>query len=240
MSKKSLVRSAPFVTVIVLIVTSLSLACICDVERHFTNSDRRQATAAMQTKLAIDPKSVTEEAQFATQRAQTHATQTMRAEKATWAVDLTEMTDTPDEVVKATLFAEEACIVKEGEGYSWENTEHQIVEGDGVTSCKYRFIVRNTSDADQHLIICETSSTGSDGTQSEGWRVRHLGAHGTYEADYSYVDYHGRSGDQTWAYATSLLIVRKVPECFWLTPSDDPKIVEIWEAYATSLENPCK
>ena len=110
----------------------------------------------------------------------------------------------------------------------------------GVTSCRYRFIVRNTSDENQHLIIYETHSTGSEGMQWEGWNVRHLEVQGSHESDYSYVDYYDRGGDYTWGYATSLLIVRKVPECFWLIPSDDPDNLSLWEQYAVSLENPCK
>jgi hypothetical protein len=229
MSKKSPVRLVPFVTVIVLISTTLACGIADDYFRSPEEvKSSQEARDRERTEMALED---TEEAEY-------YATQEIV--RSTDRAQETMIAGMPEEEVKETLFAEESCIVKEGAGYSWENTDHRIVEGDGVTSCKYKFIVRNTSDADQHLVIYETSSTGSDGTQSEGWRVRHLGAHGTYEADYSYVDYHGRSGEQTWAYATSLLIVRKVPECFWLTPSDDPKIVEIWEAYAISPENPCK
>ena len=69
------------------------------------------------------------------------------------------------------------------EPYSVEYSAHEVIEGTGVTSCHYHFTVRNEGDEDKHLIIYETFSAGEGGTQSEGWRVRHLGAHGTFEDD---------------------------------------------------------
>jgi len=147
--------------------------------------------------------------------------------------------DATEEVVEPTLSAE-ACIVKEGEGYSWENTEHQITEGARSTHCAYKFTVRNTSDEVQRLIIYTTVRATPDSTPREGWDTQDLQADDPYQRLHTCVTPHGEEGAHTWSYATSLLIVRKIPECSWLTPSDDPKIVEIWEAHAISLENPCK
>ena len=85
----------------------------------------------------------------------------------------------------------------------------------------------------------ETFSTGSDGIQSDGWRVTHFGAQESFELLCSYVDYYDRGGDFTWSYPTKLLILRQVPECFGFSNSNNPDNVSLWEQHAIQLEFPC-
>lgn len=221
MSKKSISRSAPFVAAIVLFCATL--ACGDDVL-----DPNLAETEEMET---IEEEGYrTREAQAATEDA---------AAEATRSAELTEIADQPEEEIKATLFAEEACIVQEGEAYSWEYTDFKIEEGSYSTVCKYKFVVRNTSDEDQVLLFYETFDNGSDrgGMAWDKWMARHIGAHDSYEAAFSYTKWDKRT--DSWDYATKLLVVRGIPECHWLGWSDDPKSQEIWEAHATPLENPC-
>jgi hypothetical protein len=224
MSKKSLPRSPLFVAAIVLL--SASLACVPTPMSRLDEEMLRELDA---TRTAF----------AATEQAQTHATQTARPDEATRQVELTKIASMSEEEVEATLYAEEACIVKEGEAYSWEYTGFKIEEGPYATSCQYNFVIRNTSDEDQTLILYERSTTGeTKGMTWEKWNVRHFSAHDSYDYHFSYTKYD--KGDDTWYYATKLLIVRGIPECHWLIRADDPKNLDIWEAYATPLENPCR
>ena len=106
----------------------------------------------------------TEDVEIRSERATMFAegTATGAADEATKSVELTRIAGQSEEEVKATLYAEEACIVKDGEGYTWEYTGFDIVEGSYSTVCEYNFVVRNTSDQDQILIFHETFDNGSD------------------------------------------------------------------------------
>lgn len=176
MSKKSMFKAAPLVTAIVLI--GASLACLpvpTPVIAPFVESEERQ------TREAEDP-------EFATEQAQTHATQTARPDEATRQAELTKIAGMLEEDVKATAYAEEACIVKESEGYSWEHIGFEIEEGTHGTQCLYKFVIRNTSDENQNLILYERWNNKGDtgGHEWEKWNVRHFGAHASYEYRFSY------------------------------------------------------
>jgi hypothetical protein len=132
----------------------------------------------------------------------------------------------------------EECLAP-SDTFVWEIGLPEREEGTGVTACRWSFFVRNTGEQDQHLVIYETSSTGSEGMQWEGWRVTHFGAQDTKEVLCSYVDYYDRGGDITWSYPTMLLVLRQVPECFGFSNSNNPDNVSLWEQHATPLENPC-
>jgi hypothetical protein len=241
MSKKSTVTPAPLVMAIVL--TDTLLAC-GNLDAHFHSPEEKTGTAEREDKIMTlhAPPGAAATKSEATRSVELTRIAAMSEEevKATLFADETATAAHEAEEIKATLFAEEACILAEGEGYSWEYTDLDLQAGSGATSCQYTFSIKNTSDEHQTFMLFgrfdNAGKTG--GMEWEKWNVRGLAAQDSYACNCSYTWY--ENGDETWYYATNLLVVRGIPECRWLIPADDASDVAVWDAYGTPLENPCR
>ena len=132
----------------------------------------------------------------------------------------------------------ESCIIKQDDGFYWENSVPEIIEGDGVTVCKWTFSVLNNSNQDQRIIIHISAYTGSSGMKHEGWTNHQLLVNEPYEDRYVFSDYYGRGGDVTWRYSTKMLVIHDKPMCWWMT-EPTPENQELLEKHSFQLENPC-
>jgi hypothetical protein len=228
MSKKSLVRSVPFVTAIVLISTTLACGIADD---YFRSPEEvkasREASDRERTEMALEE--TEEEEYYATHevvRSTDMAQQTMIA-------------GMPEEEVKATLFAEEACIAQGGKDFSLEYTEPVIEKG---RRCTYDLIIHNKTD---ETLTCVFFWVSYESKSLAFWTHGYMvWANQSITTSHRYTTYSGDladTWDDSWEYGTKIVVVRKIPECEWLLTSEEGKMKyeDIFEAYATPLEVLC-